>query len=33
MAYPSLGLGSARKQSFTYSSFRPAIPPPPLLKL
>jgi hypothetical protein len=26
MAYPSLGLGSAWKQSLTYSSFYPAIP-------
>jgi hypothetical protein len=33
MAYPSLGLGSAWKQSLTYSSFRPAILPPPVLKL
>jgi hypothetical protein len=33
MAYPSLGLGSARKQSFTYLSFRLASPLPPLLKL
>jgi hypothetical protein len=32
MAYPSLGLGNAWKQSFTYSSFCPAIPPPPVLK-
>jgi hypothetical protein len=33
VAYPSLGLGSSWKQSFTYSSFRPANPPPPVLKL
>jgi hypothetical protein len=30
--YPSFGLGRSLKHSFTYSTFRPANPPPPFLK-